>query len=56
MKKMLAECRLPEVVAMEAVTDSLFFNDRYLCRGPAVVLKFCQCVLLDQRYIVLEMY
>ena len=33
-RKMIVKFRLPEVVAMETVTHSLFFfNDRYLGRG-----------------------
>ena len=49
---MLAKFRLPEVVAMETVPDSFLFNDRYLSRGLSYFLKFCQCVLLHQRYIL----
>ena len=50
-RKMIVKFRLPEVVAMETVTHSLFFvSDRYFGRGEAIVLKFWQCVLLEQRY------
>ena len=39
MGKVIAKFRLPEVVAMETVTDSLFVNDRYLSKGSSYCLS-----------------
>ena len=53
MENMLAKFRSLEIVAMETVTDSLFFSMTNIsARGQGIVLKFWQCVLLDQRYIL----
>ena len=53
MDNMLAKFRSLENVAMETVTDSLFFWMTNISeRGQGIVLKFWQCVLLDQRYIL----
>ena len=49
--KLAAKIRVPEVVAMETITHSLlFFNGRYLSKGKVIVLKFWECVLLNERY------
>ena len=54
MDNMLAKFRSLENVAMETVTNSLLFflMTNISARGQAIVLKFWQCVLLDQRYIL----
>ena len=51
MTKLVEKFRLPEVVAMETVTHSLFFSMTDISAGgQAIVFKFWQCVLLKQRY------
>ena len=53
MDNMLAKFRCLEIVAMETVTDFLFFfYDQYLSKGSRYCLEFWQFVLLDQRYIL----
>ena len=48
---MVVKFRLPEVVAMETVTHYLFSSMTDIsAEGEATVLKFWQCVLLEQRY------
>ena len=50
---MLAKFRCLEIVAMETTTNSLFsLMTNISARGLGIVLKFWQCVLLDQRYIL----
>ena len=51
--RLVAKICLPEVVAMETVTHSLFFSMTDISAGgEAIVLKSWQCVLLKQRFIL----
>ena len=50
--KLIAKFCLPEVVAMETVTHSFFSMTDISAGGEDTVLKFWQCVLLKQRYIL----
>ena len=49
--KLAAKIRVPEVVAMETVTHSLFFSMVDIsARGKVIVQKFWEYVLLNERY------
>ena len=49
-KKLAAKICVPEVAAIKTVTHSgFFFNGRYI-RGKVIVLKFWECVLLNEKY------
>ena len=52
-RKVIRKFGLLEVVALETITDSLFFSMTDTSAGSQdIVLNFWQFVLLDQRYIL----